>query len=90
MSDWAFEVELSEKAISASIRKITDELKNNEDISIAITEIAEYYNIPEDIEGVLMDLLFDKYEQSRIRRAIAYQGVREKRIPLIQAVKIKF
>jgi hypothetical protein len=73
MSDWAFEVELSEKAVSASIRKIIDDLKNNEDISIAITEIAEYYNIPEDIEGVIKNWLFDKYEQDRIASAQLYR-----------------
>lgn len=81
--DWASEVEISERATTERICKIFNELKNNEYTSIAITEIAEHYNIPEDIEGVLMDLLFGKYEQSRIKTA------REKRIPLIRGVKIK-
>ena len=73
MSDWAAEVELSEKAISESIRKITDQLKSNEDVSAVVTEISETYNIPEDIERVIKNWLFDKDEQGRIAEAHLYR-----------------
>ena len=61
--DWASEVESSEKDITERIFKLIDELANNEKVSIAITDMAEQYNIPEDIEHLIKSMLFNNYKR---------------------------
>jgi len=77
--DWASEVESSEKDITERIFKLIDELANNEKVSIAITEMAEQYNIPEDIEHLIKSMLFTNYKRC---------AVSEKRIFINQIVGI--
>jgi hypothetical protein len=77
--DWASEVESSEKDITERIFKLIDELANNEKVSIAITDMAEQYNIPEDIEHLIKSMLFTNYKRC---------PVSEKRIFINQIVGI--
>ena len=77
--DWASEVESSEKDITERIFKLIDELANNEKVSIAITDMAEQYNIPEDIEHLIKSMLFTNYKRC---------PVLEKRIFINQIVGI--
>jgi hypothetical protein len=65
--DWVSEVESCEKDTTDRIFKLIDELKNNEEVSIAITDMAEQYNIPEDIEHLIKSMLFNNYRVSEKR-----------------------